>query len=326
MNNSVLKKFFILILLICSHLLPSYLFGFNLGWQELSAPPFIIYYQNSTKKNIRNTQKILNSLLSYYPKLTEDIGATSDNSIVVYISPTEEIYRQFVGENFPDWSDGVASPSRNIIILKSSNILPEHADNSKIAVHELAHILLNQAVNGNPIPRWFNEGLAVYYSGEKAFASGSLISKALVTKSIIDLTDIDDVLTFYSNKAQLAYQESYLAVSYLFEQYGKEKVKEIISELGKGLPLDQALLNIIGMEMLDFEYEWHQHIKKKYRWRFLVDFDTYLWILILALFILGFILMRLKNKRTIKRWDEEDNGWNNEWTASQSPWDPDDTD
>jgi len=305
LNNSALLKFFISILLFWFLLLPFYLYGFNLEWQELSTPPFKIYFQYSNKNSIAKTQKILYSLVSFYPKLMEDFGTTSDDSIIVYISPTEEIYRQFVGENFPDWSDGVASPSRNIIILKSSNILPGNANNSKIAIHELTHILLNRAVHSNPVPRWFNEGLAVYYSGEKAFASGSLVSKALVTKSIIDLNDIDEVLTFYRDKAQLAYQESYLAVDYLFEQFGKDKVKEIISELGKGQKIDQALLNVIGMDMLDFEYEWYQHIKKKYRWRFLVDFDTYLWILMLALFLLGFILMRLRNRRTIRRWEED---------------------
>ena len=158
-----------------------------------------------------------------------NIGASAYDLVSVYITPTEDIYQQFVGKNFPDWSEGIASPSKNLVVLKSPDIMSEHADIGKIAIHELVHILLNKAVHGNPIPRWFNEGLAVYYSGEKAFASGSLISKALITKSIIDLTEIDDVLVFYQGKAQLAYQESYLAVLYLFEQFGKDKVKEIIS-------------------------------------------------------------------------------------------------
>ena len=308
-NNSISSKNIFSILLFLSIFFSKQLYSFNSNWQQLSNPPFKIYYQGTNRKNASDVNQVLNSLLASLPRLKEDIGANTNNPIIVYIAPTEDIYRQFVGENFPDWSEGVASPSKNLVILKSPNIMPDHAEIGKIAIHELTHILLNKAVHGNPIPRWFNEGLAVYYSGEKAFASGSLISKALITKSIIDLNDIDDVLVFNRDKAQLAYQESYLAVVYLFEQFGKDKVKEIISELGKGHTIDQALLNVIEMDLCDFENEWNQYIKKKYRWRFLVDFDNYLWIMMLALFLLGFLLMRLRNRRTIKRWEEEDNDW-----------------
>jgi len=322
LNKLKLPKVFWGILFFLFFFFSNQLHSYNSEWHQLSSPPFIIYYQETNQRNLSHANYVLNSLISSFPQLTMNIGASAYDLVSVYITPTEDIYQQFVGKNFPDWSEGIASPSKNLVVLKSPDIMSEHADIGKIAIHELVHILLNKAVHGNPIPRWFNEGLAVYYSGEKAFASGSLISKALITKSIIDLTEIDDVLVFYQGKAQLAYQESYLAVLYLFEQFGKDKVKEIISELGKGVPIDQALLNIIEMDMLDFEYEWNQHIKKKYRYRFLVDFDTYLWILILALFLLGFVLMRLRNRQTIKRWENEDN----DWTVSRSPWDPDETD
>ena len=71
----------------------------------------------------------------------------------------------------------------------------------------------------NPIPRWFDEGLAVYYSGERGLASSSLISKALLSNSIIPLEEIDEVLTFHKEKAQLAYQESFTAITFLIEEF-----------------------------------------------------------------------------------------------------------
>ena len=296
---------------------------FNPNWQQLSSHPFIIYYQG---KNQKNAKQVLTTLQTSYPKLLMELGINSNDSTTVFICPSEEIFTQFVGKNFPDWSAGVASPNRNTIILKTPNLLPGYADNDKIAIHELTHILLHKAVKGKPIPRWFNEGLAVYYSGEKAFASSSLVSKALITKSVIDLQDIDDVLNFYREKAQLAYQESYLAIRFLFEQFGNKKVKQIIFLMSKGKNLDQAFLETIGMDALDFEYEWYHQIKKKYRWHFLLDFDSYLWILILLLFILGFILIRFRNKQTIQRWDHEDNSWQDDTSLPTSSWDTDETD
>lgn len=293
------------------------------NWQKIAHHPFVIYYgENDSKKH----QLVLKTLHKSYQKLSQEIGGELQDSIAVFICPSEKVYRQFVGENFPNWSEGVASPSNNVIILKSPNLLPDHAVISKIAIHELTHIILHKAVNGHPIPRWFNEGMAVYYSGEKSFASGSLISKALITKSIIDLKDINEVLNFHSDKAQLAYQESYLAILYLFEQFGKEKVKQIISLMGKGKNLDLAFLEAIGMDTVDFEYDWYHYIKKQYRWRFLIDFDTYLWIFILALFLVGFMIIRRRNRLTIQRWENDENSWSGDNTFTSSQWNTDDTD
>ena len=157
-----------------------------------------------------------------------------------------------------------------------------------------------------PNSMWLNEGLAVYYSGEKGFASGSLVSKALVTNSIIPLSEIDEVLQFHVEKAQLAYQQSYLAVDYLFEEYGSDAVKNIIHKLGQGLNINQAFLDGINLDLWQFEDEWYEYIKRKFRWHFLVEFENFLWVFILVLFILGFLLVRRRNKRIIQQWQEED--------------------
>ena len=184
--------------------------------------------------------------------------------------------------------------------------MPPEIDNEAIAIHELIHIMLDRATNGNLIPRWFNEGLAVFYSGEKGYATNTLISKALLTNSIIPLSDINQVLQFHKEKAQLAYQQSFLAVKYLFRQFGSDAVKQIIQKLGQGTNLNQAFIEVIDRDLWEFEDEWYQFIKKKHRWHFLVEAENYLWVLILALFIVGFIVIRRRNKRTIQRWQEEE--------------------
>ena len=313
----------IFILLLCTPLFSVNKSESNQHWRQIQSIPFFIFFQG---ENTNNAEKVLKTLSDSHLRLANEIGVTLSDTTSVYICPDEKTFTQFVGDNFPDWSVGVAAPSKNLIVIKSPNLLPNHADNSLIAVHELSHILLYKAVNQNHVPRWFNEGLAVYYSGEKAFASSSLISKALITKSIIDLKDIDKVLSFLNNKAQLAYQESYLAILYLFEQFGKDQVKQIIFLMGEGKSLDQAFKETIGMDVFDFEYEWFQHIQKKYRWHFLIDFDSYLWVLILLLFLIGFVLIRRRNKRTIQKWENDDSDWHDEWTVTQSPWDANETD
>ncbi len=275
----------------------------NQPWERISGSIFIIYYQQN---DLQNSKKILNTLQTSYIRLSREIGVTLVDSVLIYVTPSKKVFDQIVGSNFPKWSDGLAAPEKNLIILKSPNWMPPETDNEAIAIHELTHIVVNRAVKGNPIPRWFNEGLAVFYSGEKSYAASTLISKALVTNSIIPLSDIDEVLQFHKEKAQLAYQQSYLAVDYLFRQYGSDAVRRIIHKPGDGIDLNQAFIDVIDLDLWEFEDEWYHYIKQKYRWHFLVEIDNYLWVLILALFIFGFIIIRRRNKRTIERWQEEE--------------------
>jgi hypothetical protein len=132
------------------------------------------------------------------------------------------------------------------------------------------------------------------------------VSKALLTNSIIPLVEIDDVLTFHTSKAQLAYQESYLAVIFLIEKFGIESIKKVVAALALEENSDKAFLKAIGMDLLDYDIAWYKYIKRKFRWHFLVEFETYLWIFILMLFIFGFILIRRRNKKIIESWDDDE--------------------
>lgn len=272
----------------------------DLNWNFIKSKPFIIYY---LENDIINANAILKTLESSYPQLSTQIGYQLNSPIGVFLCNSEKTYNYVVGKHFPKWSEGIAIPENKLIIIKANN---RGSDPRKTAIHELTHILLNGAVNNRPIPRWFNEGLAIFYSNEKEFASSSLVSKALLTNSIISLNDIDKVLTFNQSKAQLAYQESYLAVNFLIEKFGVNHIKKVVQALSLEQDADQAFLNAIGMDLWDFELEWLKYIKHKHRWHFLVDFDIYLWILILLLFIIGFIIIRRRNRQTLKRWEREE--------------------
>ncbi len=278
-------------------------FAENQHWQRISGSVFIIYFQDD---DFHNSEKILDKLQSAYLQLSQEIGVELIDSVAVFLTPSKQAFDQIGGKNIPHWSDGLASPMKNMIILKSPKWTPTDKDINAIAIHELVHIMVDRAVRSNPIPRWLNEGLAVYYSGEKGYASSTLVSKALITKSLLPLSEIDDVLSFHLDKAQLAYQQSYLAVIYLFNNYGAEAVRDIFLKVAEGSNLNEAFTEVIDCDLWEFEQEWLKYIEQQYRWHFLVEVDNYLWVLIVGLFVLGFIVIRRRNKRIIQQWQKED--------------------
>ncbi|MBD3290794.1 hypothetical protein GF337_18450 [candidate division KSB1 bacterium] len=278
----------------------SHLFAQSYRWNKIVSDQFVVFYLDNDRND---AEDILSKLQEEYPRLKQAIGAELLAPINIYLSNSERVYKHIVGNNLPEWSAGAALPAHRVMVLKSYNT---NSDFRKTAIHELVHLLIDEAMNSVQIPRWLNEGLAVYFSGEKNFASTSLISKALMTQSIIDLSDIDYVLTFHESKAQLAYQESYLAVKYLIENYGVQSVREIIKKIAITNDPDKAFMSAIGMDMYNFEYEWYQYVRKNYRWHFLAEFDTYLWMSLPLLFIVIYIIIRIRNRKTLKRWESEE--------------------
>jgi hypothetical protein len=294
------KIFFVIgfLLIFGSHLIS------QTNWFTLESPLFRIDYAENDEKS---AEELSTFLETGYEDLVSKVGVRLTGPVRIILSPTEEIFNELTGKLIPHWGEGVADPLRSLIILKSPNLSKNHAGFSKLVLHELTHILIGQAVaHPSIIPRWFNEGVAVYFSTEKDFSSGKAISKALISNSLVPLDEIDDVLNFQKEKARLAYEESISAIIFLEEEFGYERLIELIQSLKKSSNFNQAFLDVVGIDLIDFEWEWNQYVEKKYRWRFLLDFETYLWIFILFLFILVIVAIKYRNRKTLKKWEDEE--------------------
>ena len=278
--------------------------GSQVEWQTIDSRPFNFYYLETDQMYIRAVADLFQIA---YAELANKLTLKIRRPVDVFLCPTQDIFNQLTGNFIPDWGEGVADPIRSVIILKSPSLADNQNRLPKLVRHEMTHILIGQAVaNPQILPKWFNEGMAIYCSADEAFTAGEAISKALISDSIIPLDEIDEVLQFHRAKAQLAYEESFSFTLYLIEQYGLGRIVRLIQASSSGKSFDQLFEEVFGLDIFDVELEWYDHIAKKYRWRFLLNFETYLWIFILLLFILVFVAIRLRNRRVMKKWEEED--------------------
>ncbi|MFQ5769124.1 MAG: peptidase MA family metallohydrolase [bacterium] len=274
------------------------------NWYILQSALFRFYYTETDKKFANELPTLL---ATEYAKLTSQIGIELVESVRIFLSPSEEVFNELTGHIIPDWGEGVADVSQNLIILKSPNLSGNLVRFRKVVRHELIHILIGQSyAPSQNIPKWFSEGIAIYFSYDEEFSSGKAISKALISDSIVPLDEIDDLLNFPTEKARLAYEESYSVILYLEHQFGFDAIVQIIQAIKNGHAFEPTLDDVCGMDLYDIELAWYQFIEKKYRWRFLLDFETFLWIFILLLFILVFVAIRMRNRKVMKRWDDEE--------------------
>lgn len=265
--------------------------------------PFEVIF---TPLDSTNAKTILHLLKQSHPVLVAAFQDTSTAVIHVLIAPSQAQFDLLTGHVIPEWGEAASDITRRRIVLKSPNWVTYSMKMHTIVVHELTHIILESAANGNAIPRWLNEGIAIHYSQDTNYASGSYISKALLTNSLIPLDKIDSVLKFQRNKASLAYQESYFAVKYLTERYGENILGDIIQQLSRGVQMDSIFIQTTGEDLAAFERNWTQSLSATHRWDFLQEAGNYVWIAIGILFIIAILRIHKRKQKILKQWEEEE--------------------
>lgn len=275
----------------------------QIHWNAISHADLSIYFTTSDSNHAR---AVLGFLTETLPQLTQILTQTAPVQMDIFICPSQKIFDQLTGGILPEWSEAVCLSHQHQIILKSPDWSPSARTFRATVLHEVTHLVLAQRVNYCNLPTWLNEGLAVYFSGERTLASVAAISQAQVTNSLIPLREIDDVLRFQRQKALLAYQESYSAVQFLINQFGAESLAALLDAISHEIDFENAFYKIYQIRLTDFEKIWLEHIRTKNRWDFMFDFENYVWILMGILFVLAVVRVFLRNRQRLREWEREE--------------------
>ncbi len=255
------------------------------------------------------------------PKLRQEIEATARNAysqlsdfledslthpVTIYVAESEVDFKSRLGSDFPDWGIGAAISEHNLIILRSPARFRYTRPFSEVLEHELAHIFLDKKVGNSVPPRWMDEGFAMLESREWRIGQDILIVRAVFTNSIIPLSQIENLNSFGDSKAELAYTESYLALSYFLDEYGKESFFRLLDYLSSGQALDLAFLRATGESYIGFQAGFVDYLKKKYNWLAFLGDNILFWLVLAFLLVFLYFMKRYYNRKTLKRWEYED--------------------
>jgi len=234
-------------------------------------------------------------------RLKELIGPFAIDSLRIHIVASEDRFDSLAGSFVPDWGAAVAIPLRRLIVIKSPLILPGDKSLGELVAHEYSHVALAQAVRFRRIPRWLDEGMAMYVSAEWGWGDNLAISWAVVLGSVIPLMEVERLNRFEGNRVRVAYSESYLAVKYFIDTYGVSSLNILLDEIRAGRNWDDAFLTAIGLDHEAFNREFSVFLTGRYNLLTLIFDSNILWILLALIIVVGFILSRINRK---KRMDE----------------------
>jgi hypothetical protein len=254
-----------------------------------------------------------------YERVSDIIGYRPQ-TIELYLARDRSEFTQLTSGALPEWGIGAAVPAKNRVVLIASGRDRANQDLRQILAHELSHVILGQALKTVRPPRWLDEGVAMYISHEWRLGQSVLVARALLFGSLIPLGVISQVNTFNQTRASLAYAESFLAVAFIVEQFGEDALRDIIGELGRSGDIDLAMGISLGMTYREFLRHWQDEVVRRFNWISIVSDPIVLWTLMLSLFVLVFFLKRRHTRRTLKRWQLMEEGFDEGQYPEDSSW------
>jgi len=271
--------------------------------EALSNEKFIIF---SSSDELREQSRLI--LEASYQEISQSLQDSLSRVVTVYIADTDEEFRERAGNSFPDWGIGCAVPSHHLIVLKSPARFKYGKSLNQLLRHELAHIFLGAKVKPGNMPRWLDEGFAMMHSHEWTLGQDIVVARAVLTNSVFPLTHIERLNSFQESKANLAYTLSFLAVSYLIREYGRESLVDAVQLLSQDKNWNEVFLETTGSKYRDFQREFLDSVKARYRWISFLGDTFFFWLGLALLVVFVYLLKRRHTRRILKRWEDEEKG------------------
>lgn len=224
-------------------------------WHQISEDGITLQWLVGDDSFGSELHKIALDSLDHIPKL---MGIEIQDNIWITVYPSSDEVQEAVKFS-ADWVGGVAFPNHNTMIISGKPGQEEWL--SLVIPHELTHLLVDSHTfncKGAWLPRWFTEGMAAYAEDVLEQDEREQIREAYQSDSIPGLRSLIFSFSQDSEDAQLAYLVSQAAVEYLIQEYGSEKMGELLEQLGSGEMIDPALEAVYGLDTDRLDAAWKE--------------------------------------------------------------------
>src|SRR5438093_3146395 len=205
------------------------------------------------------------------------------------------------------WISGFAVGESNLIVIFPSRS-PAYPDNTleDVLRHEAAHILIWRASAGRPVPRWFDEGLAMEVERGRRFQDQTQLLYQLITSGRTNLEHLDRLFTGGQNDQTRAYALAGAFIRDLAQEHGPTVFREILMRVRRGVPFDVAFADVAGVTPSRAESEFWDRQRIWPSWVPIVTSSTTLWLAITTLALVAIYVRRRRNREIEDRWAKEE--------------------
>lgn len=212
----------------------------------------------------------------------------------------------------PGWGAGLAFPRARTVVVRA-----DAGDPVRILRHELAHVVLHDAVRGR-VPLWFDEGYAAVAAGEWDRLDALRLNFTVARGRIPEFPELDRALRGGHGTAEAAYALAAAAVLELARRHPTGRLEPLLVRLGRGEPFDEAVLATTGLTVGRFELVWQKEVRRRYG-LLVWTLAGGLWVVVA---VVALVAVRVRRRRDAPRRAALDVGWEVPEAAAPEPLDP----
>ena len=207
----------------------------------------------------------------------------------------------------PGWIAGFTEYGSDVVVIFPSRS-PGYPHNSleDVLRHEVAHVLIARSAVRQPVPRWFNEGLAMAAERERRFQDQTQLLYQLVSGEQTSLFALDRLFSGGRDEQTRAYALAGAIVDKLRELRGPDVCARILNRMGGGASFESAFREITGETPDGMEAAFWQSQRLWTTWIPIIGSSTTLWLAVTLLAILAIFAKRRRDKEFEEKWARED--------------------
>lgn len=222
-------------------------------WQHLSQGELQVYWYG---QGTAFGQIILSQALDNVKRISAHLGGEPSSPITLWVYQSSNDFRGALPPNTFEWVGGLAYPLLNeaFVVVDS----PYAETLVRDMPHELTHVIFHELVPlTDLVPTWFDEGLAVYNQAYHEPEMKQRFDDALNTHSLLHFDTLANGFPADSDKAYLAYAQSWQFISYMYNTFGIAKMAHLIRLLNSGSEsFESQMTSAFGEDSTHIENQW----------------------------------------------------------------------
>jgi Tol biopolymer transport system component len=233
-------------------------------WEIVKTEHFDVYYYSGLEDLAEAvTQIVEESNDSLEEVLNHELSTTIP--VIIYASHNEFQQTNVLSSHVGEGVGGFMELFKNRVVIPFTGSYDELRH---VIHHELTHVFMFDIVYRglaesvirqayfNPVELWFTEGLAEYASQGWDTNAEMMIRDMVISDVVIPLE--------YLFGGYAVYKEGQSVFVFIAEQYGSEKVSEIVHDLARTQNLDRTLRETLGLKPAELSREWEEWLKRSY--------------------------------------------------------------
>ena len=240
---------------------------------------------------------------SSFSDIQEFLGISETGSVIHVVLMPES---SKVARDVPPWISGFAVGESSLVVLFPARS-PGYPDQTleDVLRHEVAHVLIWRA-GQRPVPRWFDEGVAMTVERRRRWQDQTQLFYQLMTGGEADLRTLDRLFAGGENDQTRAYAIAGAFVHDLLSQHGAKTIRDILTRVRSGSEFDGAFAATIGSSPAVAEGEfWHRQ-RIWTSWVPIISSTTTLYLGVTLLALLAIYMRRRRNREIEEEWAKED--------------------